>query len=138
MFFPSGGTGRQIFFPTAGRDGNYIFLRRGGTVDMFSSSSAERGGRYIFLLSCCKVGAVVREDLFPALLVALREPRPDADVFILDPRPTSKLREVLPLHGRRFFSDFFPPLPQNLNTYSSCCGAHGGCSDYYCACAVCC
>ena len=64
-FFPSkifvfdGGMGRKFsYYYSAGRDGTYFF-------------STEREGKYIyiFLLSFCKVGAIIRED-FPALLVA--------------------------------------------------------------------
>ena len=129
--FSLGGTGRQYFFPrrggttnifsTAERGGNFLFVRRCGTVNIFSS--AERDGKYIFLLSCRKVGAVVRED-FPALLWLRERSRPDADVYLLDPR--LKLREVLPLHGRRFLLVYSHPC-QALTVVAV--PAHGGCSD---------
>ena len=52
-------------------------------------------------------------------------------VFLLDPRP--KLREVLPLHGRRFLLIYFHPCPKY--TVIAVPAHHGGCPDG-CACAI--
>ena len=64
-----GGTGRVFcLFSSATGDGNFLFLRRGETVNIFSS--AERDGKFYIFLYCCKVGAVVIREDSPALLVA--------------------------------------------------------------------
>ena len=58
--------GGTVYIPPR-RDGTaFVFLpQRGGTVSIFISAERD-DGKYIFLLSRCKVGAVVCEG-FPAL-----------------------------------------------------------------------
>ena len=108
MFSPRRDGTVTLFFPTAGRDGSFLFLGRAGTVHILST--AERDGKCIFLVSCCKVGAVVPED-FPALLVARRgasrRRRFSSRLAAQASRSAATTRAT-------FARYLFPPLPQVL------------------------